>query len=119
MPRVYLDLDVLNFASRIPKVSDDEKWKFSEAERIITLARHGKIKILTSWIAIETSLERASEDIKRLCLSNFEKILRSISEVREPSFEELSKLAGEYLTAKAITKGRKCNSYRRCIACWR
>lgn len=102
--KVYLDLDVLNFASRIPKVPMNEEWKFEKAEGIINLARKGDIEILISWIAVETSLEKASSDIRELCFTSFEELLRDISKVKEPKYEDLHQLASEYIRRKAIIK---------------
>jgi hypothetical protein len=110
MPKVYLDLDVLNFASRSEEEIADEpeenvrKWRI--AREILDRARRGEIELVVSWATVRASLTFSGlpeHEIERFD-AIFRKAIEDVPYIAyEPDPAEMEKLARRYI--RKIRKG--------------
>lgn len=115
VPKVYFDVDALSYAAALPK---DETWKTDIIRKVVKLAEKGKVRIIVSVAALETSIaesgippEKAADYIGR-----FRNYLSTIPHrTAEVDIGEVMKLARAYVFEGAVKKYE--NALHAAMAC--
>jgi len=104
LPKVYLDVDALSYASGLPR---DEVWKTDVIRNVLELARQDKIQIVVSMAAVEVSITEsgAPREMTELYLTAFRRFLGTIPYGSiEVDVERAIGLARIYFEGKVIMK---------------